>query len=104
MIEKTCKYCGKSLSDFFNTYYLGCPQCYDIFREEIKSTLSKTQGATTHNGKKVISGVDKALLLEYNSLIKQKELAGLEGRFKDMVVLTNEIIELSEELKKRGLI
>ena len=105
MINRVCKGCGTSLSQFMNTGMLGCPQCYYSFRDEITSALLQIQGSDVHVGKKPsISGIDKQLLDEYRRLISEKEKAGIERRFKDMAETTLMISELAEELKRRGLI
>ena len=105
MYDKICKSCGTRLSEFYETGMLGCPDCYNAFRTEIISALKKVQGATTHIGKSPsFGGVDKELIAEYHHLIAEKERAGLEGRFSDMAKINSLIIELSDELKNRGLL
>ena len=105
MYDKICKACGTRLSEFYNTYMLGCPACYNAFKEEITLSVRKVHGSTFHTGKtpKTV-GVDKELLMEYERLIKEKEDAALEGRFSRIKELSQQIIDLSEELKKRGLL
>ena len=44
MVEKQCKSCGTRLSEFYNTSYLGCPDCYKYFRQEIIGAIGKIQG------------------------------------------------------------
>ena len=51
-----------------------------------------------------IVGVDRELLSEYERLIKEKEDATLDGRFSKIKELSAQLIELSEELKRRGLL
>jgi len=105
MIDKICKTCFYRLSDFKRTGYLGCPDCYKYFEEEINRTLPNIQSGYFHNGKiPKISGVDKELLSEYKRLLVNKETAGIEGRFEDMAIYNKQILELTTELKRRGLI
>lgn len=105
MYDKVCSNCGTRLSEFYRTGMLGCEKCYQSFGREIVSTLERVQGRTFHAGKiPKISGLDKELLSEYGRLIKEKEKATIEGRFSDIRELSEEILELSEELKNRGLI
>ena len=105
MYDKVCPVCGKRLSEFYNTSMLGCPDCYRAFGREIQPALKKIQGKDYHVGK-TLEGIalDRQLLLEYQRLIKEKELAGMEGRFEDMCIISEDIIRLKEELKNRGLI
>ena len=105
MIDKVCAKCGTRLSYFMNTGYLGCPNCYSAFRDELNSAILKIQGSNVHVGKTPsITGLDKELLDEYRRLIAEKEKAGIEKRFKDMAELTLSISELAEELKRRRLL
>ncbi len=104
MYEKICPSCKTRLSSFYNTGMLGCPDCYKAFENEIKLALEKMQGTTFHVGKKPsIDELEKNLLLEYELLLKEKQRANMEGRFSDMLQISEELIDLKEELKRRGL-
>ena len=105
MYDKICPNCGYRLSEFYRTYLLGCPDCYHSFEEEITTAIKKIHGATFHTGKTLkIVGVNRELLSEYERLIKEKEDATLDGRFSRIKELSAQLIELSEELKRRGLL
>lgn len=51
LIQAECTYCGLSFSDFRNTGRLGCPNDYDVFREELLPLLESIHGETRHVGK-----------------------------------------------------
>lgn len=105
MYEKVCLYCKTTLSDFYQTGMLGCSECYKAFEPEIELALKKIQGRTFHAGKTPkTSKLEKELFNEYQRLIKEKEQASLDGRFSDMRQISEEILALSEELKRRGII
>ncbi len=105
MIQKYCPNCLTTLSSFYKTGMLGCPECYKVFEREILITLKKIQGGTFHVGKKpTVSEEDKGLINEYRHLLAEKERAGIEGRFMEMAKLSERIAELNETLKRRGLI
>ncbi len=105
MYDKVCRACGRKLSEFYNTYMLGCPECYRAFSSEIERSLKKVHGIAVHTGKTPkANSIDRELLSEYNSLLNEKETAILEGRFENIAKLSESIIELSNELKKRGLL
>lgn len=102
--NKSCKICGYTLSRFYDTGLLGCPACYEAFKNEITAAVKNVQcGKTVHCG--VSPDVEnKRLLSRYKKLLEQKELALLERHFDVTADLTDEIFALSEELKVRGLI
>ncbi len=103
-MEKVCKKCGTKLSDFYKTSMLGCENCYRTFFDELQPVLTKLHGKTEHIGKvPKISAVEKEMLYEYKRLLKNKEVAVLEGRFQDASELDEDISALAEELAERGL-
>ena len=105
MYDKYCKNCKTSLSEFYDTGMLGCPECYKAFKLEIELTLKKIQGRTFHVGKTPnVTKLDKELLAEYRNLIAEKEQAVLDGRFTDVRNLSESIMSLASELKKRGIL
>jgi len=105
MLIKICPECETRLDDFYRTGMLGCPHCYKAFMPEIKLALKKIQGRDFHAGK-TLGGtrLDKQLLDEYKSLLARKEQAILNGDFALGNRLSEEILELQEELKERGII
>lgn len=103
--DKACKKCGWRLSKFYDTFMLGCPDCYKAFEPEINESLKKVQSQSFHTGKVPrLQGLDKELLDEYQRLVQEKERAGLNADFKKMAELSAEIFDLKSELEKRGLI
>lgn len=103
--DKRCNSCGSSLSDFYKTGMLGCPDCYYAFGAEVSKVVAKVQGKSAHVGKKTkVSATERELLIEYERLLDKKEEAAIDGDFESTASLSEEIYELSEELKKRGLL
>jgi protein arginine kinase activator len=49
-----CSGCGISLSEFRDVGRLGCPACYDDFREELKSLLENIHEELFHTGKRPV--------------------------------------------------
>lgn len=49
--RKTCKMCGVTLDDYERTGLLGCPSCYDVFKEELMPSIARIQGKTQHVGR-----------------------------------------------------
>ncbi len=46
-----CSGCGFTFDDFINGGKLGCPQCYDTFRDRLRGVLRNIQGGARHTGK-----------------------------------------------------
>ncbi|MBE5756706.1 MAG: hypothetical protein E7342_02785 [Clostridiales bacterium] len=103
MRNKVCPKCNTTLYEFVETGMLGCPFCYQVFANEVNEMILKVQGKNLHVGKEIKRGVDEELLAEYDRLLKEKEKAGLESRFSEMVLINSELEILKEELERRGL-
>ena len=105
MERKVCKYCKTSMEDFLNTGLLGCPECYDTFRAELKKYLKTIQKGTFHTGKEPsIGATDRELVLKKSALAEQKEAALLRGEFTLARSLGKEIAIIEETLKSRGIL
>ena len=48
--EVTCPRCGMTLSEFTRTGHLGCPKCYEAFREQLQPMLLQIHGRVQHAG------------------------------------------------------
>ena len=105
MYDKICRACGRRLSEFYETYMLGCPECYKAFESEITASLKKVHGAFYHSGKTPKThDLDRELINEYERLIKMREQATINGEFSQIKELSAQIASLYEELKLRGLL
>lgn len=49
--EKVCPLCGMHFSEYRRTGLLGCPSCYDVFKDELINYINRIQGGTVHVGK-----------------------------------------------------
>jgi len=47
-----CTLCGASLQDFRDSGRLGCPQCYQSFRPQLKGLLRRLHGSSQHIGER----------------------------------------------------
>lgn len=104
-MEKVCRSCGTTLTQFYKTSMLGCPECYRVFSDELEKILKKLHGKTEHIGKtQVLSNVEKQMLFEYKTLIRSKEEAILDGRFEDANAISEEITQLKYELSRRRIL
>ncbi|MGN1373123.1 MAG: hypothetical protein ACI4VK_03630 [Candidatus Coproplasma sp.] len=80
--DSVCPACGTSFSEFQRTGLLGCPSCYDVFREELMPYVAKMHGKTRHVGKG--GGVNTAeheTRLELSRLQKAMEQALARGDY-----------------------
>ena len=50
--EKICKNCGTKASEFLNTGYIGCRNCYVEFKDLIETFIKRFQGSYRHVGKR----------------------------------------------------
>jgi protein arginine kinase activator len=49
---RECRYCHFTFSEFTTKGWLGCPNCYDEFREDIDRILQQMHGSSVHTGKR----------------------------------------------------
>ncbi len=104
MKNKSCGVCGYTLSEFYATGMLGCPECYKAFKPEVIASIKKVQnGNTKHYGSSDIREKEQ-MLSDYKRLNVEKEKAISEGRFSDSAKIADDIFALSEELKAMGVI
>ncbi len=50
-VTSRCRRCGLDFSEFRNTGFLGCPDCYDEFRPRLEPLLRRIHGSARHTGK-----------------------------------------------------
>ena len=49
--EKKCTLCGAAFRELAEDGKMGCPACYESFRDELVPTLKRLHGAATHRGR-----------------------------------------------------
>ncbi len=100
-MKQVCPRCGTTIEEFRRTMLLGCPECYNVFREEVLRTVRLTQGKTRHEGKSPASSGEKhALVLEQELLKKGIERALKEGRYADAEEMNARLKEYSRMLDR----
>lgn len=92
---KFCSKCFTTLKDFVDTGFLGCENCYKVFKNEIESFVKSCQISTKHVGKIYATNLSneqkiRELSLELNLAIK-------EQRFEDCAVIKRKIDALKEQ-------
>lgn len=94
--EIRCDDCGLDLETFQKRGRLGCPACYDVFREHVEPLIKRVHGADEHvddSGGElgVVPDDRKKKLLE-----KKLKEAVEEERYEDAAQLRDRIEELEE--------
>lgn len=103
-----CPECGTALSDFRRTGLLGCPYCYNAFRDEVIAMLDKMQGGTYHAGKvqsersREKYEATHELALEHEYVKAELERAMLNRDYKTAESLQKKLRELHAKLYAEG--
>lgn len=89
---KSCPDCGRTYQSFQKTGKLGCPKCYDTFREPVKSTLRQIHQNAKHQGK-IPAGSAQELKLkkQYEELKAALSLAVKEEDYEKAAKLHKEL-------------
>ena len=91
-----CERCGTSLSQFTKSGKLGCPNCYQAFREQLTPMLQQIHGRVQHAGRKPLD--DEAAQrrrVAYDRLTRQLEQAVAVEDFETAALLRDQLRQLS---------
>ncbi len=88
-----CPKCGTRLDEFLKTGFLGCPECYDAFSEQMQKILPKIQGKTRHVPRKhiVLSPAEQVADLK-----AQLDAATRERRYDEAEIIYRKLKEMGE--------
>ena len=95
--HKTCNCCGITYQEVLKSGRLGCSSCYNVFKDELISTLQRLYGNTNHIGKKLNNEAhvvaDKEQSIDEKIKEKKKELSlAIENEeYEKAAVLRDEI-------------
>lgn len=83
--ELECPVCHTRLSDVAGNEYLGCSECYNVFRKEVLNNIQSMHGTRKHLGKRLRTGkqTKNVDLSDRESMKEQYYLARDEGRADD---------------------
>ncbi|MBQ9308378.1 MAG: UvrB/UvrC motif-containing protein [Clostridia bacterium] len=96
--DKFCPVCGASLHAFRKSGRLGCPACYQAFREELTPMLQKIHGRVQHAGRCPLEGeAEQQVRTRKEELSRQMEEAVREEDFERAARIRDEIRELKGE-------
>lgn len=96
----TCRSCGTTLETFRKEGELGCPDCYETFRDSLKPFFRKSQEGAKHLGKTLETGAVRAAEEDPPELQKLKEqLASLvkEENYEEAAKVRDAIRALNEK-------
>ncbi len=93
---RACPVCRTTYSDFKRTGLLGCPSCYDVFKEELIPYIQCIQGKTEHVGKVVTDVREQDVTRRLSRLKKELERAAKERRYADAGRIYSQMSEISK--------
>ncbi len=96
--EKSCPICGTTFADYERTGLLGCPSCYDVFKEELTPVIRRIQGKDVHVGKVGKNNDELGLHRRLQALQERLEAAMREKRFDDAGKLNKRIDDIRKSL------
>ncbi|MDR3216750.1 MAG: hypothetical protein LBT55_04980 [Clostridiaceae bacterium] len=94
--EPYCKHCGLTETEFKDSYYVGCPDCYKYLRNAVLEAVAETQGATRHTGRAPKTAPDNP---ELERLIREYERALVFNRMDDADRILYKIHALGGSIK-----
>ncbi|MBO7690513.1 MAG: UvrB/UvrC motif-containing protein [Clostridia bacterium] len=95
-----CPGCGSSFEDIIRTGMMGCAECYDIFYDRLKPSLSRIHGRATHVGKTSTTEDDRSeRRAEVRRLEADLKEAVSAEEYEQAAVLRDRLRELRGETK-----
>ncbi len=93
--DVVCERCGTRLSQFTKSGKLGCPTCYESFREQLTPMLQQIHGRVQHAGRKPLDteAAQRRRTL-YDRLTRQLEQAVSVEDFESAAVLRDQLRHL----------
>ncbi|MDO4483125.1 MAG: UvrB/UvrC motif-containing protein [Clostridia bacterium] len=96
--EIVCPRCQMTLSRFNKTGRLGCPKCYEAFREQLQPMLLRIHGRVTHAGRKPLDTQEaQQLRTRQEELTRQMEAAVAREDFETAALLRDQLRQLARE-------
>lgn len=94
--EVMCKKCGYTFDKYLSTGLLGCPECYETFRDKLDNVLLKLQGKNRHIKeekvyKKKIKKENKESVDNVESLKQQLKTLVEEEKYEEAAIIRDKI-------------
>jgi len=100
LMQVPCPLCGQTLQDVVTTGRIGCPRCYDFFKEHLSPLIHQAQeGHTHHVGKKPKPRPDpkKAIQTSLDTLHRKMDQAVKDERYEDAGLIRDQIAILKKK-------
>ena len=96
----SCAQCGTTYASIRTTGRMGCPQCYEAFRQPLSEWMERTHGASQHVGR-ASGGVACAVSLRMRlDKLKRMQRRAIENEdYEEAAVLRDQIRALSAEME-----
>ena len=95
-----CPRCKSRLSDFKDTSFVGCANCYKVFREAVRQMAYRYHGRVEHLGKIPVVQIDRASKLkEIERLEKLKKQYADAEKYEEANAMKRKIEQLRSEMK-----
>lgn len=93
--EPACPICGFTQSKFKQIGRLGCPECYDFFRQDVEGVLGNIHKGTRHTGKVPAHAAAHSVTNRLETLRRELARAIDDENYEDASRLRDEINLLS---------
>ena len=101
--QKKCPTCGTTYLEISKSGKVGCPQCYNTFREELSGLLASVHGTTSHVGNvPARHRAKKERDLKLQSMKNELQEAIGKEDYEKAAALRDEIRRLQAESEKEG--
>lgn len=99
---KKCGLCALTFDDILSLGKVGCPECYNTFREELKNTIRSIHGTAKHSGlspsnENTAATAPKKETSKEDQLRAELETAIKNENYEEAVKLRDQIKKLKEE-------
>lgn len=102
--EKVCNKCGTKFEEFKKSGFLGCSECYTIFKDDLRPIILNLHGSMKHTGKRKGEKFTPKTTIDekIKKLKKELEYAIEEERYEDAAKIRDKIKELLNNVKNNS--
>jgi protein arginine kinase activator len=102
-LPKKCPNCEATYAEISKYGKVGCPNCYEVFRDELASLIASVHGTTSHTGKvPARHRAKKERDLRLKDLKEQLQAAIQSEAYEKAAELRDEIKKMQHEDQKEG--